>query len=311
MHSHGLWDSMTSYYLSHLSQTFKQKLHWFFYCWFLIFSPVFQLTAYQFKALPPCFVCLFLCPLMLKEYWKGGKLCTLRANIHCHQNWIQTAVAEWQCEPQRLVSSLHRHILVSLTAERIVTLTRKRKRVMPVLNNMHWLPVKDHIDHKILSLAYNCFGGTAAQSFQELIPRCEPPQSLWLSSRSLLWVPSVYENHTKQKFRFRAFSPSLRHWESRSLFQLFAGNSRLVLFSNQWLHHHPSLHFFLCLRFPLFFIWQRNCPSMCHERGFSMDVWGLYKLTVFIIKYKCSSEFFKLLLFQNQAAGKQSEQTAK
>ena len=32
--------------------------------------------------------------------------------------------------------------------------------------NFHWLPVKDHIDHKILPVAYNCFSDTAPQYLQ-------------------------------------------------------------------------------------------------------------------------------------------------
>ena len=30
-------------------------------------------------------------------------------------------------------------------------------------------------------------------------------------------------------------------------------------------------------------IWQRDCPSMRHVHGFSMDVWALHKLTIIII----------------------------
>ena len=48
---------------------------------------------------------------------------------------------------------------------------KEREHIKLVLKNLHWLPVKDGIHHKILSLAYNCFGGTAHQYLQELIPR--------------------------------------------------------------------------------------------------------------------------------------------
>ena len=56
---------------------------------------------------------------------------------------------------------LHCLQLVLNTAARIVTLTKKREHIRPVLKDLHWLPVKDRTDHKILSLAYNCSSGTA------------------------------------------------------------------------------------------------------------------------------------------------------
>ena len=58
------------------------------------------------------------------------------------------------------------------------TLTKKTEHIKPVLKNLHWLPVKDRIDHKILSLVYNCFSDTAQQDLQEPISRYEPPPSL-------------------------------------------------------------------------------------------------------------------------------------
>ena len=67
--------------------------------------------------------------------------------------------------PGRLASSLWGLLyLVQNTAIRIVTLPEKRQRAKPVLRNLHWLPVKDRINRKILSLAHNCFSGTATRN---------------------------------------------------------------------------------------------------------------------------------------------------
>ena len=66
--------------------------------------------------------------------------------------------------------------------------------------------------------------------------------------------------------------PHPRRRENLSLLQLFTGKTHLFL--NQWLHHHLSLCHLLCLCFLLFIIWQRRCPSMHHEQGFSMDAWA-------------------------------------
>ena len=53
--------------------------------------------------------------------------------------------------------------LVQNTAARVVTLTKKKEHIKPVFQNLHWLPVKDHTVHKILSLVYICFRVTAPQ----------------------------------------------------------------------------------------------------------------------------------------------------
>ena len=52
---------------------------------------------------------------------------------------------------------------VQNTAARVVTLTKKKEHIKPVFQNLHWLPVKDHTVHKILSLVYICFRVTAPQ----------------------------------------------------------------------------------------------------------------------------------------------------
>ena len=72
---------------------------------------------------------------------------------------------------------------------------------------LHWLPLKEPMDHKTLSLAYNCFSSTAPQYLPELISCHEPPWSLQ-SSKSCFYIPSVDENHTKKEFVFRVFSNS-------------------------------------------------------------------------------------------------------
>ena len=64
------------------------------------------------------------------------------------------------------------------------------------LDTLHWLPVKDGIDHKILSLAYSCFSCTAPQR-KKLIPLYLPPLSLWSSSQSRLCIASVKETIPK------------------------------------------------------------------------------------------------------------------
>ena len=137
--------------------------------------------------------------------------------------------------------SMARHCLqlVQNTAARIVTLTKKREHIKPFLKNLHWLPVKYRIDRKILSLAYNCFRGTALQHLQELIPRYLPPLIIFsvLPSVFQLWMKTAPKSGLTSglspTLAPHSGMPSLGCWENLSLLQLFARNSRLTCFSNQ------------------------------------------------------------------------------
>ena len=118
----------------------------------------------------------------------------------------------------------------------------------PLLKTLHWLPVKNCIDHKMFSLAYNCFSGTVPQYLQELIPCYLEPQSLRASSQSRLRILNVVEGHTQKQFGFRALFNQPPDWnallkmlrESESS-SAFCRKLKTHLFSNQWLHNHPPL----------------------------------------------------------------------
>ena len=47
----------------------------------------------------------------------------------------------------------------------------KKEHITLGLKKLHWLPVKQRTDHKIMPLAYKCYEGTAPEYLQELIPR--------------------------------------------------------------------------------------------------------------------------------------------
>ena len=44
---------------------------------------------------------------------------------------------------------------VQNTASRIITQTKRSDRIVPILRELHWLPVEMEIDYKILSLVYS------------------------------------------------------------------------------------------------------------------------------------------------------------
>jgi exonuclease III len=88
--------------------------------------------------------------------------------------------------PSTLLTRLQR---IQNSAARLVTRTRKRDHVTPVLNSLHWLPVIYRSQYKILTYAYKSLHGTAPQYLEELVVAYQPTRSLRSESETLLTVP--------------------------------------------------------------------------------------------------------------------------
>ena len=71
--------------------------------------------------------------------------------------------------PTKSVKSLQ---LVQNTAARVLTRTRKRDHISPVLASLHWLPVKSRIEFKIVLLTYKALNGQAPsyRAYSSLLP---------------------------------------------------------------------------------------------------------------------------------------------
>ena len=80
---------------------------------------------------------------------------------------------------------------VQNAAARVVTRTRKYDHIKPVLKQLHWLPVSQRIDYKILFLTYKALNGQAPIYITELLEPYVPTRNLRSSSKNLLKVPSV------------------------------------------------------------------------------------------------------------------------
>ena len=75
------------------------------------------------------------------------------------------------------------------TAARIVTGTRKRDHITPVLVSLHWLPVEKRIKFKILVIVYKCIHGLAPAYLSELITDYRPSRSLRSCDQRLANIP--------------------------------------------------------------------------------------------------------------------------
>ncbi len=97
----------------------------------------------------------------------------------------------------------------------MLTGTRKREHITPVLFSLHWLPVRFQIEFKLLLFVFKSLNGLAPPYLADLLKRHTPTRSLRSSDQLLLTVP-------KSRFKFRgdwAFSVvAPRLWNSLPLY---------------------------------------------------------------------------------------------
>jgi exonuclease III len=88
-----------------------------------------------------------------------------------------------------LISKLQR---VQNTAARLITRTRKRDHITPILINLHWLPVTYRIQYKILVHTYRIINGTGPSYLCNLVTHYKPARPLRSQSQHLLNVPKTH-----------------------------------------------------------------------------------------------------------------------
>ncbi|XP_077957075.1 uncharacterized protein LOC144406165 [Gasterosteus aculeatus] len=92
--------------------------------------------------------------------------------------------------------------LIQNAAARVLTRTKKRDHITPVLTSLHCLPVKSRIDFKVLLLTYKALAGEAPLYLKELVTPYCPSRQLRSIDAGLLVVPMVL----KTRLGARAFS---------------------------------------------------------------------------------------------------------
>lgn len=78
---------------------------------------------------------------------------------------------------------------VQNSAARILSRSRSRDHITPVLEALHWLPIKFRIDFKILMLTYKALHGLAPTYLSDLLSFYTPTRNLRSADFSLLCVP--------------------------------------------------------------------------------------------------------------------------
>ena len=104
--------------------------------------------------------------------------------------------------PKSQIQKLQR---VQNSAARIITHTKKTESILPHLIDLHWLPVKQRIDFKMLTLTYKCLNNLGPSYLTDLLLPYKPCRSLRSSSSLLLQVPkSKLKNYGDRAFAVAA-----------------------------------------------------------------------------------------------------------
>ena len=110
--------------------------------------------------------------------------------------------------PKRNISSLQ---LLQNSAARVLTKTRRRAHITPVLKSLHWLPVCFRIDFKVLLMVFKCLRGLGPSYLSELLLPYVPSRTLRSSGTGLLIVPKA-RTRTYGEAAFQHYGPRL--WNS-------------------------------------------------------------------------------------------------
>ncbi len=111
-------------------------------------------------------------------------------------------------------STLNKLQYVQNSAARILTGTRIGSHITPVLESLHWLPVRFRVDFKILMLAFKTLHGLAPHYLTELLHPYTPSRRLRSSQSNLLVVPQTRLRSMGDK-AFLFYAPVL--WNSLPL----------------------------------------------------------------------------------------------
>ena len=99
--------------------------------------------------------------------------------------------------PQSQLSKLQK---LQYAAARIVTLSPKRTHITPILQSLHWLPIKDRIVFKILLLIFHCVQGSAPQYNISLVHPYIPARNLRSSTSRALIIPKSTKTWGQRAF---------------------------------------------------------------------------------------------------------------
>ena len=88
--------------------------------------------------------------------------------------------------PKYLIQKLQK---IQNNSARIVSRSKRREHITPILKDLHWLPVQQRIDFKITLLVFKSLTGLAPGYLRDLLDLYEPTRTLRSIGLSLLKIP--------------------------------------------------------------------------------------------------------------------------
>ena len=95
--------------------------------------------------------------------------------------------------------------LAQNAAARVVARVRMRDHISPTLRDLHWLPIAERVEHKMLSITHQAFHDQGPEYLSGLLTKYIPERELRSSSQKLLKIPPKKDICTKS-YAERTFS---------------------------------------------------------------------------------------------------------
>ena len=123
--------------------------------------------------------------------------------------------------------------IIQNAAARLLTRTKRKDHITPILKSLHWLPVTYRIDFKVILLAFKSLNGQGSLYIAEMFEKYSPSRSLRLAGKFQMVQPSTRTKQGEAAFSCYAFrlwnrlpidiktSPTIPFFKSRLKTKLF------------------------------------------------------------------------------------------
>ena len=122
---------------------------------------------------------------------------------------------------------------IQSAAAHLVTLTKKRSHITPIVRELHWLPVDSRIKYKLLLIVFKALNDLTPDYISCLIKPYIPSRPLRSSTKLLLSEPPSTNSWGKRAFSVAAprlwNSLPIKIWSSTSLAQFKKKNAENTL----------------------------------------------------------------------------------
>ena len=99
--------------------------------------------------------------------------------------------------------------LIQNATARMITKTKKRAHIKPILKSLHWLPIKYRIIFKVLLLVFKSFQGNAPEYILDMLPSYTPLRHLRSAGSNLL-IRQMKKTKKNYGHNFSYFAQ--KHW---------------------------------------------------------------------------------------------------